>query len=252
MIFAQEYIIFELLDVLYINQDCSKIYNSNRNFDAISFRFESDTVIETPKTQIELSDNSISYIPSNLSYTRTSRKDNLIVIHFKSFNYHSDNAECFFPENPEKYRILFEEILDCWNRKETSYKNECSVIFRKILSEFYKDNQPDFKNRKIQESIMYIEKNYLRNDFSLSDAAAKSFISETYFRKLFKQEFGTSPKHYVISRRIEYAKALIITGYFTIEKIAEMCGYNDEKHFSTEFKKITGVSPSKYNYNFSQ
>ena len=99
---------------------------------------------------------------------------------------------------------------------------------------------------------MYIEKNYLRNDFSLSDAAAKSFMSETYFRKLFKQEFGTSPKHYVISRRIEYAKALIITGYFSIEKIAGMCGYNDEKHFSTEFKKITGVSPSKYNYNFSQ
>jgi AraC-like DNA-binding protein len=252
LIFGQEYIIFELLDVLYLNQKCAKTYNANRNFDAISFRFESDTVIETSKTQIEFSDNSICYIPSNLSYARTSQKDNLIVVHFKSFNYHSDTAECFCPENPEKYRVLFKEILDCWNSKETSYKNECSVIFRKILSEFYKDSKPDFKNRKIQESIIYIEKNYLRSDFSVSDAAAKSFISETYFRKLFKQEFGISPKHYVINRRIEYAKGLIITGYFTIGKIAEMCGYNDEKHFSTEFKKITGVSPSKYNYNFEK
>ncbi len=42
----------------------------------------------------------------------------------------------------------------------------------------------------------------------------------------------------------------ILTEY-GFEEISEKCGYNDYKHFSVEFKKITGVSPSKYTYNFT-
>ena len=97
-----------------------------------------------------------------------------------------------------------------------------------------------------------MEKNCLHNDFSLTIAAGKSFVSEQYFRRLFKKEFNISPKQYVIKRRIEYAKALIITRYFSIQEISNLCGYNDQKHFSAEFKKITGVSPSKYGYNFNE
>ena len=77
-------------------------------------------------------------------------------------------------------------------------------------------------------------------------------MSDTYFRKLFKEEFGMSPKQYVIRHRIQHAASLIIAGYYTLEEIAEHCGYNDYKHFSVEFKKLTGVSPSKYVYNYEE
>ena len=101
-------------------------------------------------------------------------------------------------------------------------------------------------------SINYIDENCLEEDFSLTDASKKSFISETYFRKLFKETFGISPKQYVIKRRIKHATSLIIAGYNTLSEIAQMCGYSDYKHFSVEFKKITGVSPSKYAYKFEE
>ena len=99
--------------------------------------------------------------------------------------------------------------------------------------------------------MVFYNSDTLQQDFSISEAAIKSFISEQYFRKLFKKEFGISPKKYVIEHRIKRAQALILTNHYTIAEISELCGYSDYNHFSTEFKKITGTSPSQYFYNYT-
>lgn len=250
MIFEQEYIVFEILDVLYIDQSFKKKTDTNRNFDAISFRYEADTVIQNEHQQIDFHDNSIGFFPSEICYTRSSKNDKLIVVHFKAFNYHSREIEKFIPDEPEKYGKLFKELLVYWDNKDISYKSDCAAILNKIFSNFYRDTATVCGEQKISESVMYIQKNYLKQNFSLSVAASKSFVSEQYFRKLFKKEFGMSPKKYVIEQRIKYAEALILTKYYTIQEVSEMCGYNDYKHFSVEFKKVTGVSPSKYVYKF--
>ena len=252
MIFEQEYIVFEILDVLSLDQSFKRTTNTNRNFDALSFRYEADTVIQNENQRIDFSDNSIGFFPSEVSYTRISKNDRLIVVHFKAFNYHSKRIEKFIPDESEKYSALFKELLACWESKDVSYKSDCAAILNKIFSELYKDNMTFCGEQKILDSVMYIQKNYLKQNFSLSVAASKSFISEPYFRKLFKKEFNISPKKYVIASRIKYAEALILTNYYTLQEVSEMCGYNDYKHFSTEFKKITGISPSEYNYNYAE
>ena len=43
-----------------------------------------------------------------------------------------------------------------------------------------------------------------------------------------------------------------MAGYYSLTENSELCGYNDYKHFSVEFKKATGLSPSKYKYNFQE
>ena len=251
MFFEQENIVFELLEVLSLDYAYTKTHNPKRNFDALSYRFEADTILSDSHHEIEAPSDSICFFPSNVEYTRISNKDKLIVIHFKAFNYHSNNIQSFIPDNPEKYRALFREISDCWNKREISYKNDCSAIFCKIMSELYKDNHTMLlKNTKLSDALLFIHQNYLHSDFSLSEVAKKSHFSEPHFRKLFKQEFNISPKQYVTNLRIEYAKALIITGYFPIKEIAGMCGYADEKHFSSVFKNITGTPPSLYDYNY--
>ena len=251
MIFEQETIVFQVLDVLSFDQGYTKKYNFKRNFDALSYRYEADTVIEHKGNQLKFTDNSIGFFPSDVDYTRISNKDKMIVVHFKIFNYHTNKIESFFPVDYKKYRSLFEKMLDCWNKKDISYKHEVASILNLIFSELYKDNKKTYEyNSKIASSIKYIEDHYLKKDFSLQTAAEKSYISDTYFRKLFKQEFGISPKQYVINHRIKYATSLIIAGYYTLQEISELCGYSDYKHFSVEFKKIIGVSPSKYTYKF--
>lgn len=250
MIFEQEYVAFEFFDALQVENNYIRSENSGRNFDAITFRYEADTVMEYGKKKIKLRDNCICYVPSNLDYVRISERDKMIVVHFKALGYHSNNIECFIPKETEKYRRLFEEILNCRMNRELSYKNDCAALLCKIFAELYKDNAYETDKSKISEAVRYINKNYTNCDFSLSEAAKKAFMSEVYFRKIFKSEFGMPPKKYVTEQRIDYAKALLVTDYYSIAEIAKLCGYNDSKHFSTEFKKAVGICPSKFTYNY--
>ena len=85
-----------------------------------------------------------------------------------------------------------------------------------------------------------------RDDLSIKEMAELCGISEAYFRRLFIDKFGISPKDYIINRRIEYAKSLLKSCQFQINEIAEMCGYSEPCHFSREFSRHTGISPKEY------
>ena len=247
MIFEQESIAFEIQAVFSLDQVNSKTWNEKRSHDALSFRFEADALMETGTQQLELAANYICYVPAYVDYMRTAKRDKLIVIDFKTFHGQAQDIEVFLPENPRKYAELFRQILHCWEEKKGAYKHEASAILNRIFAEIYQDNcSTGSRETKISPSLFYIEENYLKKDFSLQKAAERSQISETYFRKLFKEKMGISPKKYVIMQRITHATYLIGTGYFTLQEIADRCGYEDYKHFSTEFKKLKGVSPSQY------
>lgn len=251
MIFEQEYIAFELFEVMYIEQRNIKSCNTGRNFDALSLRLDSDAVITSNKEEIELSGNSVCYFPANVDYMRETSYDRMIVVHFNTFNYRSNTVECFKPESVERYKELFELLLAKWQAKEPAYKSECAAVLNMIFAELYRSNQSLGVDSRIYDAVQYIKKNCLNHDFDLEKAAQKSFVSSAYFRKLFKKEFGISPKRYVIEQRINHARSLLSAGYYSVSEVANRCAYEDSKHFSSEFKRICGVSPSEYRYNFN-
>lgn len=250
MFFQQENLAFQLHDVLYLQQGYTKTRNTNRHYDALSFRMESDTVIETVSQTIKLQGGAITYFPSNVEYTRNAKTDNLIVIHFKCFNFSGNRIESYMPDNPAKYEAIFQKILNLWKEKAPGYQHNSSAVFCEILRDLYLDTLPEpASHSKIDASIRYIHQNMYAPDFSLTKAAKESFISDVYFRKLFKEIYGVSPKQYIIDSRIQHAASLILSGEFSLQEVASMCCYRDYKHFTTEFKRIMGVSPSQYEYN---
>ena len=251
MFFEKEMLSFTILEVVALKQRDIHMFNSGRNFNALSFRIHADTVLKTATKEYRMQDNTVSYVPARLDYSRHSAFDELIVVHFETTDYTTREIECFTPTNGETLSRLFREILDCWNEKEVGYQFRCAAILYEIFAECYKQNyKQNAKLPKIQPSVDYIHKNYQCTDLCIKEVAEKSFMTEVYFRKLFKKEYGISPQKYIINLRMQNAVGLIATGYYSLQEVAAMSGYNDYRYFSVEFKRKYGVSPSEYSYNY--
>jgi len=68
----------------------------------------------------------------------------------------------------------------------------------------------------------------------------------TYLSNLFSEVKGYTIQHYVIIHRIERAKELILYDELNISEISYKLNYSSVAHFSNQFKKVTGLTPSFY------
>jgi AraC-like DNA-binding protein len=100
------------------------------------------------------------------------------------------------------------------------------------------------KQQIVNEIIHYMEKHHTE-DVSLSTLSETMYISPAYISRVFKEETGDSPIHYLIKIRLEKAFVLLKDGRFTVKEAAKLVGYNDAYYFSKLFKKHYGFPPSK-------
>lgn len=68
----------------------------------------------------------------------------------------------------------------------------------------------------------------------------------TTLSHLFSEVRGTTIEHYIISQKIERAKELITYGELTLSEIAFKLHYSSVAHLSSQFKKITGLTPTHF------
>jgi len=70
--------------------------------------------------------------------------------------------------------------------------------------------------------------------------------SYAHLCRLFQQEYGISPLHYVHAARMGRARLLLAEGQLGIAEIAYRLGYGDPGHFTRVFRKVTGTTPTAY------
>jgi AraC family transcriptional regulator len=68
----------------------------------------------------------------------------------------------------------------------------------------------------------------------------------TYLSSLFSSVEGRTIENYFIEQRIEKAKELLVYGQLTLSQIAFELDYSSTAHLSTQFKKITGLTPTYF------
>lgn len=137
--------------------------------------------------------------------------------------------------------------------KEASPLNRIKIysIATQILLEIEKSSTTPDKDKStkgMSDIVKYINEN-LGKDLFIDDLAIKLGISTSRFIGKFKKEVGTTPSDYIQRQRINYSKELLLKSNSNITKIAFALQFPSSQHFSTIFKKYTGVTPSDFRKN---
>jgi AraC family transcriptional regulator len=99
---------------------------------------------------------------------------------------------------------------------------------------------PAARLRRVEEFLMA----HLADDVGLDDLAAIANLSAKHFARAFRQSTGMAPHRWLIERRIDHAKALLMEAGLNLAEIALTCGFADQSHFTAAFRKSVGVTPA--------
>lgn len=116
-----------------------------------------------------------------------------------------------------------------------------------ILDMSETEDAEDFSRiSKIVNQVKQMIAEKYRETITLEDLAATMFLSPNYLNSIFKKATGSSINKYVIEVRIAEAMKLLTEPEAVIGRVAEQVGYRNVAHFSTLFRKQTGLSPMTY------
>ena len=227
----------------------TKLKRNSRERWAAVIKYEGETVYSSNGKRFLSDIEHIVILPKGCSYDwHCTRSGHFSIIEFESEKTFEEPFS-FSVKNGEKILKMFKELEQKRNMKREmveveSIRDTYSILLAltQTVSESY---LPTEKQLKIAPAIEYISQHYNEN-ITNDELAAIAGMSTVYFRKLFTNIMGVSPITYVHQFRTEKAKEMLGSDYGTLSDIAQSLGYPSLYDFSRDFKKHTGIAPSKY------
>lgn len=128
------------------------------------------------------------------------------------------------------------DLYDILNFKNTNERMECfkNYLFQKT------------KNKKEMPFVEIVEELYESpKEQSVMDIAEKLGYNERHLYRVFKKNYGISPKVLLNILRLHLCLTLMLEKDMELADIANLCGFYDQSHFIKAIKRYTGISPLK-------
>jgi len=227
----------------------TKLKRNDRERWAAVIKYEGETVYSFNGKRFLSDIDHIVILPKGCSYDwQCTRSGHFSIIEFESEKTFEEPFS-FSVKNGETILKMFKDLESKRNLRKPmveleSIRDTYSILL--VLTQTVEARYlPTEKQQKIVPAVEYISQHYNEN-ITNDELAAIAGMSTVYFRKLFTSIMGVSPITYVHQFRTEKAKEMLASDYGTLSDIAQSLGYLNLYDFSRDFKKHTGVAPSKY------
>jgi AraC-like DNA-binding protein len=133
-------------------------------------------------------------------------------------------------------------------------ENLSSIMLEKFKQSLFKSGLELMDDKK--SVLIQKIKNVIIEQVHYADEPLKVNFSEflskklnhdyTYLANLFSEVQGTTIEQYIIAHKIERVKELLVYDELNLTEIAFLMHYSSVAHLSTQFKKVTGLTPSHF------
>jgi AraC-like DNA-binding protein len=200
--------------------------------DLVSFRFspvQLSQFVKPRKTADSLTDEILNFkhASSFLKTVPLCGKTRMVLETLLNHSY-SGSLENIFINAQTQMLLLYS--LDCMLGEK-----EIDVVNCKFLA-----NELD-REKIIKAREVLIQ--HIGEPITIKELSRKVAINECYLKKGFKEMFGTTIFDFYQSQRMEHAKYLLYEKGLSVTEVSMLLGYSSISHFSTAFKKHTGLKP---------
>lgn len=240
MLYTSQECAYKLLGVYYIHRKPRNTAISPRDFVGIGFRIRGNSTFTYQGGSFQAGDGSTLFLPAGTAFqNRHDTEEELVIVHLQPLG----STPCDFQlyENTADLEPLFRNLYALW--MEGSY-NRCMALLYTIFDTLEKPAA--MPPSVIAPGVSLLRQHFRDPKLTVTQAANACFVSEVYFRRIYRQHFGTSPLQDILTMRFDYAAQLLRSGYYTVEQVAKQAGFSDVKYFRTAFTRHFGVTPTQY------
>ncbi len=166
---------------------------------------------------------------------------------------HSADSFDYVMKYSEKLKIFTETILVLYQNEANIFKDLTKLKLLELLHLFYNSDQK-INFIQILKSLQKLTKRNIKEIMELNfdkpllieDYAFLTGRSVSSFRRDFKRKFGTTPKKWLINKKLEKAKNLLKTTDLSINQVSLNVGFESASHFINLFGKVYNETPKQF------
>lgn len=189
-----------------------------------------------------------SQLPMRCHYVHLRTEDPALLQHLQHF---PDGCRL---SDPSAVQQVLRELAALTAPKDTAGELLVQSLVAKLLSlvshqtaaELRTDNSISRSHRALLQETEVFIRSHLAEDLSLERLSRRAKFSPSHFHRIFTAWFGKTPHEFILSCRIEAAKASLQADNCSLIELAAACGFSSQSHFSAQFKKATGQTPLQY------
>ena len=169
----------------------------------------------------------------------------VMLTDFEEIRANDERILTFYGNEQKEIESLFQIMLFEKNGTNTFKENILEYCLNILISLIVnKISIGNDKKKEWDELLEYINSN-INKKITLKELATQCYYNPAYLSRVFKEKFSISPIQYILSKKIEKAKSMIIEGH-TIEYIIEELNFSSRQFFYQTFKKFENISVTEF------